>query len=180
MNKEELIQLLKTDVAAFNTYRRETEFAPIDLTGTNLTGTNLTGTNLTCAYLRGADLTDADLRGANLEDANLTDADLTCAYLRDADLTDANLRGADLTRANLRGANLRGANLDYSCIPLWCGSLRMKTDERQRKQIAYHLASLFVHAESISDEEKTIYRAIANYANGFHRIGECPELEPNL
>ena len=123
--KEDLLLLLKTDVAAFNTYRRETKFAPIDLKG--------------------------------------------------ADLRDTNLRGADL-----RGANLRGANLDYSCIPLWCGSLRMKTDERQRKQIAYHLASLFVHAESISDEEKTIYRAIANYANGFHRIGECPELEPNL
>ena len=123
--KEDLLLLLKTDVAAFNTYRRETKFAPIDL--------------------KGADLRDTNLRGANLRDTDL-----------------------------------RGANLDYSCIPLWCGSLRMKTDERQRKQIAYHLASLFVHAESISDEEKTIYRAIANYANGFHRIGECPELEPNL
>ena len=120
MNKEELIQLLKTDVAAFNTYRRETEFAPIDL----------------------------------------TDADLT---------------HADLTRANLADADL-----DFSGWPLWCGSLRLKTDERQRKQIAYHLASLFVHAENVTDEEKAIYSAIATYANGFHRVGECPKLEPNL
>ena len=125
MNKEELIQLLKTDVAAFNTYRRETEFAPIDL-------------------------------------------------------TDANLRGANLTRANLTDADLEGANLDYSCLPLWCGSLKMKTDERQRKQIAYHLASLFVHAESVSDEEKAIYSAIAAYANDFHRVGGCPELDPQF
>ena len=150
MNKEELIQLLKTDVAAFNTCRRETEFASIDLTFANLKDANLTRANLRCADLRGA-----NLRGANLTRANLTFADLRCA-------------------------DLRGADLDYSCIPLWCGSLKMETDERQRKQIAYHLASLFVHAESVSDEEKTIYSAIANYANGFHHIGDCPKLEPNL
>ena len=160
MNKEDLLLLLKTDVASFNTYRRETEFAPIDLTGANLTGANLTRANLT-----GANLTGANLTGANLTDANLTDADLT----------DANLRGANLT-----GANLTRADLDYSCLPLWCGSLKMKTDERQRKQIAYHLASLFVHAESVSDEEKAIYSAIAAYANDFHRVGGCPKLEPNL
>ena len=140
MNKEDLIQLLKTDVAAFNAYRRETEFAPIDLTDANLRGANLRGANLT---------------GANLTDANLTDADLT-------------------------HANLRGADLDFSSLPLWCGSLKIKTDERQRKQIAYHLASLFVHAENVTDEEKALYSAIATYANGFHRVGECPKLEPNL
>ena len=130
MNKEDLIQLLKTDVAAFNAYRRETEFAPIDLT--------------------------------------------------DAILTDADLRGANLTAAILRGAILTDGDLDFSCLPLWRGSLRMKTDECQRKQIAYHLASLFVHAENATDEEKAIYSAIATYANGFHRVGECPKLEPNL
>ena len=135
MNKEDLIQLLKTDVAAFNAYRRETEFAPIDLT-------------------------DADLRGAGLRDAILRDANLTAAILRGAILTDG--------------------DLDFSCLPLWRGSLRMKTDECQRKQIAYHLASLFVHAENATDEEKAIYSAIATYANGFHRVGECPKLEPNL
>ena len=140
MNKEKLIQLLKTDVAAFNTYRRETEFAPIDLTRANLRGANLKG----------------------------------------ADLTRTNLKGADLTRADLTRADLEGADLDYSCLPLWCGSLKMKTDERQRKQIAYHLASLFVHAESVSDEEKAIYSAIAAYANDFHRVGGCPELDPQF
>ena len=150
MNKEELIQLLKTDVAALNAYRRETEFAPIDLRG---------------ADLEGADLTDADLTRADLTRANLTRADLT---------------RANLTRANLTRADLTRADLDYSCLPLWCGSLKMKTDERQRKQIAYHLASLFVHAESVSDEEKAIYSAIAAYANDFHRVGGCPKLEPNL
>ena len=36
----------------------------------------------------------------------------------------ADLSNANLSSANLRGTDLRGANLDYSCWPLWCGSLR--------------------------------------------------------
>lgn len=26
--------------------------------------------------------------------------------------------------------DLRGANLDFSCCPLWCGSLQVKADKR--------------------------------------------------
>jgi hypothetical protein len=83
------------------------------------------------------DLTDANLTRANLTGANLRGADLT-----GANLTGANLRGADLTGANLRGANLRGAVLDFSCWPLWCGSLRVKVDKRIACQLAYHLCAL--------------------------------------
>ena len=53
-----------------------------------------------------------------------------------ADLQDADLRGANLQGANLRGANLRGANLDYSCWPLWCGSLDVKVDRRKERREA--------------------------------------------
>ena len=58
---------------------------------------------------------------AYLRGANLSGADLSGAYLRGA-----YLRGADLSGANLRGADLRGADLDFSCWPLWCGSLAVK------------------------------------------------------
>lgn len=47
-----------------------------------------------------------------------------------ADLRRADLRGVDLRGADLRGADLRGANLDFSVLPLWCGSLRAKVDGR--------------------------------------------------
>lgn len=94
-----------------------------------------------------------------------------------ADLRWANLSGANLSEANLSGANLSGANLDFSSLPLWCGSLKMKTDAKQRKQIAYHLASLFVNSEEpLTDEEKQLLDVIKPYANQFHRVGECDRI----
>jgi hypothetical protein len=33
-----------------------------------------------------------------------------------------------LKGANLQNADLRGADLDYSCWPLWCGSLGVIAD----------------------------------------------------
>ena len=129
---------------------------------------DLIGANLRGADLRGADLSDANLRGANLSDANLRGANFSDANLRGADL-----RGADLIGANLRGANLRGADLDYSCYPLWCGSLHLKVDKRLACQLAYHLCSM-----QCDDADYIKMRnSILGFANQFHRVDECGELK---
>jgi hypothetical protein len=99
---------------------------------------------------------------------DLTDADLT-----DANLTDANLTRADLTRANLRGAAVPGANFDFGSFPLWCGGLRLKTDLRLPRQLAYHLCAL-----QCGDPEFIALRnTLLEFANKFHRVGEVPALE---
>jgi len=89
----------------------------------------------------------ANLRDADLHGANLRCADLRYANLHGADLSGANLHGADLSGANLRyadlsGADLSGANLDYSCWPIWCGSLDVKADEAIVGQLLYHVLDL--------------------------------------
>ena len=118
--------------------------------------------------LRRADLSDANLSGADLRDANLSGADL-----RRADLSDANLSGADLSDANLSGADLSGADLDYSCYPLWCGSLHFKADKRLACQLAYHLCSM-----QCDDADYIKMRnSILGFANQFHRVDECGELK---
>ena len=116
---------------------------------------------------------DYDLSNADLSDADLSDADLSDADLRGANLRSADLRGADLGGANLRGANLRGADLDYSCYPLWCGSLHLKADKRLACQLAYHLCSM-----QCDDADYIKMRnSILGFANQFHRVDECGELE---
>ena len=121
------------------------------------------GANLSGADLRRADLRDADLSGANLRDANLSGADLS----------GADLRGADLRRANLSGADLSGADLDFSCWPLWCGGLAVKVCKRIAVQLAYHFCKL-----DCDDPEYIAARnAILDFANQFHRVGECGKLE---
>lgn len=149
-----------------------------NLRGANLEGANLKDAHLEDADLKGADLEDANLAGANLKDANLEGAYLECANLRGAHLEDANLEGANLedanlVGANLKGANLKGANLDYSCWPLWCGSLRnVRIDKRIFAQLAYHICRVIVD----DDECKAAQRALYPIANQFHRVDECGRL----
>ena len=116
---------------------------------------------------------DYDLSNADLSDADLSDADLRGANLRSADLRGADLGGANLRGADLGGANLRGADLDYSCYPLWCGSLHLKADKRLACQLAYHLCSM-----QCDDADYIKMRnSILGFANQFHRVDECGELE---
>ena len=121
-----------------------------------------------------ADLQGADLRGADLREANLREANLWEADLREADLRGANLWEADLREADLRGAYLREADLDYSCWPLWCGSLGVRVCKRIAAQLAYH----FCRLDCDDPEVIAAQNAIIPLANQFHRADECGKLEP--
>ena len=129
-----------------------------------------------CAYLQGANLRGANLLGADLQRANLLDANLLGADLQRANLLDADLRGADLRDADLRGADLRDADLDYSCLPLWCGSLGAHFDDKQLKQIAYHLVKAGLQSKNASEEAKAELAKLIDFANGFHRVQECGKI----
>ena len=126
-----------------------------------------------------ADLLEANLWEADLREANLREADLRGADLREANLREANLREADLRRANLweadlREADLREADLDYSCWPLWCGSLDVRVCKRIAAQLAYH----FCRLDCDDPEVIAAQNAIIPLANQFHRADECGKLEP--
>ena len=133
-----------------------------DLSEANLREANLRGANLSEVNLRGADLSEADLSGANL---------------RRADLSGADLRVADLSEADLSRANLSGADIDYSCLPLWCGSLSANFDEHQIYQLIYHVVSAGLQSKNISDCIKSELSKMIHLANRFHRAAECGYLE---
>ena len=154
-----------------------------DLSRANLSGANLSGADLSGADLSGADLSGANLSWADLSWANLSGANLSRANLSGADLSGADLSGANLSRANLSGANLSGANLsradlDYSVLPLWCGSLKANFDDRQLTQIAYHLVKAGLNSDNASDETKAELAKLIDLANKFHRVEECGVIPP--
>ena len=109
--------------------------------------------------------------------ADLREADLRRADLHEADLRKADLRWADLSGADLSDANLSGANLDYSGLPLWCGSLSAHFDDKQLKQIAYHLVKAGLQSKNASDETQAELRKLIQFANGFHRAKKCGFIE---
>ena len=103
-------------------------------------------------------------------------------YGKRADLSGADLREADLSRADLRwadlpGADLSRANLDYSGLPLWRGSLSAHFDDKQLKQIAYHLVKAGLQSKNASDETQAELRKLIQFANGFHRAEKCGFIE---
>ena len=95
-------------------------------------------------------------------------ADLTGANLARADLARADLARADLYGADLTGANLTGADLDFSVWPLWCGSLKVKVDDKVKAQLLYHVIAI-MGTEFFNKKQIT-------FANTFHRVGEIPKL----
>ena len=105
-------------------------------------------------------------------------ADLSGADLSGADLSGADLRRADLSGADLRRADLSGANLDYSCLPLWCGSLTANMDDRQVKQLLYHTLSIVKHSNNVSAilKEQLLTEQNLRIAKEFHRAEECDKL----
>jgi hypothetical protein len=147
-----------------------------DLRGANLQGADLQEADLRGADLQGADLQRADLRGANLQEADLREANLQEAYLQRANLQRADLQGVDLQRADLRGANLQEADLDFSCLPLWCGSFKMKIDDRLVAQIVCHLTRF--DSSECSTESKKIMKMLKPFANNFCKYrNDVKELE---
>ena len=125
---------------------------------------------------------DAENISAAVQNAVKSDADLSDANLQGANLCGANLQGANLCWADLRGANLRGANLqgadvDFSCWPLWCGSLNVKIDKRIFCQLLYH--ALRAGQSADDPEVKKIFEIpeVVNLANQFHRVDECGKIE---
>ena len=123
------------------------------------------------ADLKGIDFSDADLRSANFSNANLSNANF-----RGANLSDAIFKSADLTNANLKGADIRGADIDFSYLPLWCGSLSAHFDDKQLIQIAYHLVRAGLKSKNASDETKKELSKLIDFANKFHRVNECGKI----
>lgn len=150
----------------------------VDLRGANMESANLCNANLQHAKLQNADMQNVNMQNAYLRQANMQNADMQFADLQDAHLRYTNLRHVNLDhvnlqRADLYKADLKGANIDYSCLPLWCGSLNANFDSKQLKQIAYHLIKAGLQSTNATKKDKQELSKLIDYANSFHRAKEC-------
>jgi hypothetical protein len=82
MNKSQMIELLKTDVPAWNQWREENPEAVIDLSGADLSYANLIRANFIRATLDNVNFNYANLGGADLFGAHFNGDAFDNAYLR--------------------------------------------------------------------------------------------------
>ena len=89
------------------------------------------------------------------------------------DMINAVVMNVDMKRVDMRHADMSDVDMDYSCWPLWCGSLDVKVDARIARQLAYHFCRL------VCDDPEYISarNALVDFANGFHRVEDCGRLE---
>ena len=71
---------------------------------------------------------------------------------------------ADFREANLQGADFQGANLFCSCLPLWCGGLKIKMDRLQMGQLAYHFCSMIIADKEVERLQKCLYPLANEFA----------------
>lgn len=131
------------------------------LTEAKLVGANMCGTNLSRAEMAGADMRLVNLSRANIIEVDMHGANLQNADMRRADMRRAILLNVDLSGAKLVGANLIGAYLCYSCLPLWCGGMRITLDRLQMAQLIYHFCSMECEDSEVLALQKSLY-AFAN------------------
>jgi hypothetical protein len=156
---------------------KKADLSDCDISNLKMKGANLRWANLRGATLRGATLRGANLEGANLKGANLVRANLEGATLEWANLVRANLRGATLRGANLRGANLVEANIDYTNLPLHCGIVGIKVDERIIRQWVGHIAAFEYIGEDSDIKELLSSNLFKRIAKASHRARECGLIE---
>ncbi len=112
MNKEKIINCLKSNVKKFNRWRLLYGITELSLDYANLYNANLDNANLDNASLENANLNNANLYKASLENANLYNARLENANLNNTNLNYANLNNANLNYASLYRASLYNARLE--------------------------------------------------------------------
>lgn len=107
------------------------------------------------------------------------------ANMHRANISWADMRGAKMSYANMSGAKMNesgisGANIDYVTITLWCGTLRIRIDNRITSQLLYHVLSCVEVSPDVSDDVKKVLLSpeVVAIANQFHRCksGEVPEI----
>jgi len=90
---------------------------------------------------------------------------------RRADLCGADLRRADLRGADLCQADLREADLDFSCWPLWCGTMKVKIGDRLFYQLIAHVRSVDI-SQCKDPDIKRAYKYLTKLAKKCHRAQE--------
>ena len=84
--------------------------------------------------------------------------------------------GSEKDFADLRDANLRGANLDYSCWPLWCGSLFPIIDKRIACQLLYHAMMAMQWCDDSEVKEFLANKQAIALANQCHWADDCGKI----
>ena len=137
MADQDLLNLLKTDLNAWNEHRNNSTYGDLaDLGNANLRRINLEQANLVNCNLQNANFEGTNLCGASFVGSDVTGANFSRSKLSNADFGDANLAGANLSFSELSGAALFDTNIsevDFTGAEPWKALLYSKNSRSLRQ-----------------------------------------------
>src|SRR5437016_6241680 len=163
MANPECLKILDQGATAWNAWRAQNSFNPVDLREANVAGMNL----------RGIELQFADLAQANLERTDLSYANFASSFLRGVNLYGATLRGASLSQALLVNANLRETSLFQTNLT---AALLSYADMSNAEMGMTVLAALDLSAVIGLDTIKHIARSTVDIDTIYESTGNIPEV----
>lgn len=127
LSKEELVDLLNSDIQAFNEAVKDSK-GSIDLSEVDFSNSNIDGAVFDNVDLTSSSFADAHLTEVNFEGCDLTSVDFTRATLVECSFAESVLNGTDFSYsvinycnfsdADLAGAVLQGADLTNSDLSM--------------------------------------------------------------
>lgn len=126
-SKEELINLILTDIESFNNELKNSK-STVDLSETDFSNTTLEGAEFVNADLTSSSFADAHLTEVRFSGCDLTAVDFTRANIVECEFHDSILNGTDFSyskldycnfsEADMSGAILQGADLSNSDLSM--------------------------------------------------------------
>lgn len=110
LTKEELVELVLTDVSAFNETIKSIK-GGVDLTETDFSNINTEGAEFYNADLTSSSFSDSHLTNVSFDGCDLTSVDFTRATLVECSFTESVLNGTDFSYATVDYGNFSDADL---------------------------------------------------------------------
>lgn len=123
VSKEELVNLLSTDIDAFNSEAKNADLSETDFSGINLEGAEFVNVDLTSSTFADSHLTEVKFDGCDLTSVDFTRANIIeCSFnesvLNGADFSYSRADFCNFTDSDMAGAILQGADLTNSDLSM--------------------------------------------------------------
>jgi hypothetical protein len=127
LNDKQLLAIVKTDIEAFNAYRKKNPDQKIEFTklkGVNLKNCDLDYANFSNMNLEGLEFTNSNMENVKLKESNISNCNFVRCILNNSDFRSSNANNAsfidaeaqncDFRSSDIESAFFEGANLNYS------------------------------------------------------------------
>lgn len=123
VSKEELVNLLSTDIDAFNKEAKNADLSETDFSGINLEGAEFVNVDLTSSTFADSHLTEVKFDGCDLTSVDFTRANIIeCSFnesvLNGADFSYSRADFCNFSDSDMAGAILQGADLTNSDLSM--------------------------------------------------------------